>query len=114
MDSTSPTEISIPMSKIKVALLFAGAVAFVGACVWLWSFADEQPRYNPLFVKAIAIVGVGFFGLCAIYGFLKFFDGEPGLIIDDQGIVDNPSAVAAGRIYWHEVIGLKVSGSGRQ
>jgi hypothetical protein len=60
-------------------------------------------------MKAVAIAGVSFFGLCAIYGCFKVFDTRPGLIIDDQGFVDNSSAVAAGRILWDEVVSLNVS-----
>jgi hypothetical protein len=114
MDSDAPAELVIRLSKSKLVLLILGAVAFVGASVWIWSISEIQTRFDPLFVKAIAVAGVSFFGLCAIYGCFKVFDFRPGLIIDDQGIVDNSSAVAAGRILWHEVIGLKVSEIARQ
>jgi hypothetical protein len=60
-------------------------------------------------MKAVAIAGVSFFGLCALCGCFKVFDTRPGLIIDDQGIVDNSSAVGAGRILWDEVVALNVS-----
>jgi hypothetical protein len=60
-------------------------------------------------VRAAAVGGVPFFGLCAIYALFKVVDSRPGLIIDRQGIVDNSSAVAAGRILWHEVVDLEVS-----
>jgi len=109
MDSKTPTEVVIPLSKGKVVLLILGALTFVAGSIWIWSIADGQTRYNPLYVKAVAIAGVSFFGLCAIYGCLKVFDTQSGLIIDDQGIVDNSSAVAAGRILWNEVVALNVS-----
>jgi hypothetical protein len=109
MDSDATTEVVIPLSKGKVALLLLGAVAFVVGSIWIWSIADGQTRYNPLYMKAVAIAGVSFFGLCAMYGCVKVFDTRPGLIIDDQGVVDNSSAVAAGRILWNEVVALNVS-----
>jgi hypothetical protein len=31
------------------------------------------------------------------------------LVIDEVGILDNSSAVAAGRIFWHEIIGFRIS-----
>ena len=109
MISESTAGVSIPLSKTKNVLLFLGAVAFVVGSGWIWSIADTQTRYSPLFAKAVAVVGASFFALCSIYASFKIFDSRPGLIIDSQGIVDNSSAVAAGRIFWHEINGLKIS-----
>jgi hypothetical protein len=90
------SEVVIPLSKSKIALLLFGAVAFVAACVWIWSFADREP--DPLFVKGVAATGIVFFGLCAIVSCIKLLDGRPGLIIDGEGIVDNSSGGSARRI----------------
>ena len=109
MDTNSPMQIEIPMSKSKVVMLILGAIAFVAGGIWLWLMAEEIGRSHPLYVKIVAIACVLFFGLCAIYGSFKVFDARPGLIIDDQGIIDNSSGVAAGRIFWDEIIGLTVS-----
>jgi hypothetical protein len=109
MDSDARADVVIPLSKGKVALLLLGAVAFVAGSIWIWSIADGQTRYNPFYMKAVAIAGVSFFGVCAIYGCFKVFDTRPGSVIDKQGIVDNSSAVAAGRILWDDVVALNVS-----
>lgn len=101
-------EIVIPLSKAKVALLLFGALAFVAVSIWIWSIADTQNRLNPLFVKGVALAGISFFGLCGLYSCIKMFDNKPGLVIDAQGIVDNSSAVAAGRIPWDDIVGVKV------
>lgn len=103
------SEIIVPLSKGKIGLIVLGSVAFVTACVWIWSIADSQTRRDPGFLKVIAIVGALFFGLCGIYGLWKMFDSRPGLIIDDVGIVDNSSGVAAGRIPWDEIEAITVS-----
>ncbi len=97
-----PDQIVIPLSRTKIVLLFLGAVAFVLLSVWLWTIADHQTRHNPLYVKAVAIAGASFFGLCAGFAFIKLFDTKPGLIIDSDGIVDNSSGVSAGRVPWQE------------
>jgi hypothetical protein len=109
MNTASKHDIVIPLSKGKLALLLLGSIAFVAGSIWIWSIADSQTRYNPLYMKGVAIAGVSFFGLCGIYGCIKVFDGRPGLIVDDQGIVDNSSAVSAGRVPWEEIIGLRIS-----
>ncbi len=109
MGSESPTALVIPLSKGKLVLGLLGPVAFVAVSVWIWSISNNQTRDNPLIIKAVAIACGSFFGLCAIYGCFKVFDTRPGLIIDDQGIVDNSSAVAVGRILWGEVVDFYVS-----
>lgn len=102
-------ETIILLSKRKIALLIFGSIAFVGASIGLWYIADSQPRSELLYVKGVALAGISFFGLCGIYGCIKLFDGRPGLLIDKEGIVDNSSAVSAGRIPWSEITDLKIS-----
>jgi hypothetical protein len=103
------SEIAIPLSKGKITLIFLGSCGFVVLGSWLWSFADTLIGFQRLEVMVVAVVGVLFFGLCAIWGCIKISDGRPGLIIDDKGIVDYSSAVSAGRIPWEEISGLRVS-----
>ncbi len=100
--------IVVPLGKRKVALLFLGSLAFVAGSIWMWSNADIQPRYPPLYVKGVALLAGAFFALCAIYSCVKLFDQRPGLIVDGEGIIDNSSGVAAGRIGWDEIVGLQV------
>lgn len=102
-------QLVVPLSKTKLILLISGAVGFVALGVWLWSIAEYQTRYNPLYMKAVAVTSAGFFGVCGIYGFVKLFDTAPGLIIDSEGIVDNSSGVSAGRIPWREIRGITVT-----
>lgn len=109
MPDKAIVETVIPLSKRKIVLLLLGCGAFVAGSIWIGYIADAQQRYNPLLMKGAALAGASFFGLCGIYGCIKFFDGRPGLILDAEGIVDHSSAVAAGRIPWSEITGLKVS-----
>lgn len=109
MNSNTTDAIIIPLSKTKGILLLFGAIAFVAMSIWMWPSADSQTRFNPLEMKVVAVAGVSFFGLCALYGFYKIFDMRPGLIIDAQGILDNSSAIAAGQIRWDEITGWHVS-----
>lgn len=114
MSTNPPAEIVIPLSRGKIAVMFLGSIAFVVVCIWLWFVADTQPRYDSLYMKAAAIAGVLFFGACGAFACFKFFDTEAGLIVDDQGIVDNSSAAAFGRILWDEIIEIRVSVISRQ
>jgi hypothetical protein len=108
-------ELIIRQSKTKLTFIILGSIAFVVGSIWMWLIADGQTRHSPLFLKGVAIVGACFFSLCFVFGCVKLFDGRPGLIVDDEGIVDNSSAVSAGkRILWDDVIGLRVTEVAKQ
>lgn len=111
MNSNSQTEVVIPLAKDKLILLTIGAVVFVALCVWIWSIADSYKPSDQVIVRAVGIVGASFFGLCAVWGLIKLFDTRAGLIIDAKGIVDNSSALAAGRVLWDEIESFAVSRS---
>jgi len=104
----------IPLSRTKIVALLVGAIALVGLSLWLWTVADGHSRFHPLLMKATSVAGVAFFGLCALYTCVKIFDRKPGLVIDKEGIEDNSSAVAAGRIPWHQIVGIRLGEIHRQ
>ena len=114
MGNDATTEVAIPLSQRKIILLLLGSIAFVLGSVWMWSIADTQSHYRPLYVRGVAVAGAIFFGCCMIYGSIKLFDSRPGLIIDREGIFDNSSAVSAGRVSWCEITAIKISGVRRQ
>jgi hypothetical protein len=98
----------IPLSKTKLLFLVIGAVCFVAAGVWLLMNADQFPGKNPTFTKSVGVAGILFFGACAAYGLIKFFDSVPGLIVDSKGIFDNSSGISAGLIPWSDITGFKI------
>ncbi|MGH8621128.1 MAG: STM3941 family protein [Burkholderiales bacterium] len=100
--------IVIASSKVKLVLLTVGAFLFVAAGIWLFDVADTQGRYAPIYIKGVSVLAIGFFGLCGFYGLLKLFDGSPGLVLDREGIIDNSSAIAAGRVAWREIRDIRV------
>lgn len=102
-------ELVIPVSKTKIFLITFGAAAFVALGILLFVIADEQPRYDPLVVKLVGVAAILFFGLAFGFSVKKLFDPSPGLIISADGIVDNSSGVAAGKIPWNEITGLTVT-----
>src|SRR5689334_20773562 len=100
--------IEIKLSKIKSILTFFGSVAFVLVSFWLIGYADQQDSYTPTFVKGAGYIGLIFFGLCALYIFYKLFDTKPGLVIDDNGILDNSSVASGHIIKWDKIVGLRI------
>jgi len=102
-------EIIIPLSRKKITLLLLGAIGFVVLCFWLIQIAETQSRFNPQFIEIISVIGIVSFGLCGIYAFTKFFDKRPGLVINDEGITDNSSAVCAGLIKWGNITNVSIT-----
>jgi hypothetical protein len=100
--------IVIASSKLKLGLMLLGAFLFVAGGLWLYAIADTQGRYPPIYVKAVSVAAIGFFGLCGIFVLFKLFDGSPGLILDREGIIDNSSGVAAGRVAWRDIRDIQV------
>lgn len=102
--------INIPLSKKKIVLLILGSILFVVAGIWMFVFqADQQTRFNPLFIKIVGIAAVVFFGATGLVGIQKLFDTQMGLIIDRNGITDNSSGVSVGFIDWADVRALRTS-----
>jgi len=100
---TSEDRIVIRSSRTKLILVVVGALLFVVLGVLLITMADDQNRHSPIYVKTVSVVCIAFFGLCAVVGLVKLFDGAPGLVLDRQGIIDNSSALGAGRVDWREI-----------
>lgn len=106
--------LTIPLSKGKQFVGLCGAICFVALGAWMWTYADEQTRYRPTYVIAVAGTCVVFFSIAAVCILMKIFDNRPGLILDPQEIVDNSSAVPAGRIAWSDIRGFSISDVHRQ
>ena len=108
--------IVVPLSRGKISLVFLGSIVFVAIGVVLWPAVDLIPHDTPVYweMATALVVAVAFFGSCGLYALWKFFDAAPGLVIDEQGIIDNSSGMSAGRIPWSEIKGFHVTTVQRQ
>ena len=102
--------IEIKLSKNKILLLLAGSLMFVvlGICFIInpEEFVTSVYRYK----ASIFIVGtlsVIFFGACAVYGIKKLFDNTSGLIINQEGIIDNSNGTSIGLINWTDILSIQ-------
>lgn len=99
--------ISIPLSKSKLTKGLIGSLLFVLASLWILLYQPtvSNPIFNnPLLKYGAAVSGFLFFGFGIIYFSRKLAGKKPGLIIDDEGLFDNASAAAVGRIPWMNII----------
>lgn len=91
--------IEIPLSKNKLVLLSLGALLFVAVGI----FFIVKPENNSDYLRILGIASVSFFALCLMFFIKKLFDKEKGLIINENGIVDNSSGVSVGLIEWTDI-----------
>jgi len=103
-------KIEIPLSKVKIFLLFTGSIIFVILGI-LFTLNPEEwltsTYRSPKMIKLIGIVSTMFFGILSIFIGLKLFDNKIGLTIDENGITDNTNATSIGLIEWRDIIGME-------
>jgi len=103
-------EIKIPLSKKKNFLMLLGAIVFVVLGI-LFVYRPES-FVSPIFhnvssIRFVGILGTVFFGVCGIYGIIKLSDKSYGLIINDNGIIDNTNASSIGLINWADISSIE-------
>lgn len=86
---------------ISILFIVTG-ILFITNPMWFIKSNDS------LVIKIIGYAVVIFFSACGIFISQKLFDKKPGLILDAEGITDNSSAVAAGKILWKDIKSIAV------
>lgn len=107
--------IEIPLSKMKMVLMLAGSVLFVTGGAWVatipWSKV-ELPAFMamlpPWVFPLIGLAAILFFGACGVSIFLKLFSSRPGLVITNEGFIDNSGGASAGFVPWSTVTGVDI------
>jgi len=107
--AAAPEPLAISSSKKKLAGFGVGSAACAAFGIKWWMVADAA-----LVGTGVAVIGIGFFGLCGLYCFVKMCDRSPGLVLDRDGIIDNSTGVAAGRVRWEEITDIRFRLMGRQ
>ena len=103
--------IEISLSKKKLSLMLLGALAFVAIGLW---FIISPPIItnsywgNPTTIAVAGYASIFFFGLCAFFIIKKLPDNKPGLIIEQEGLIDNSSGVSTGQILWDDIERISV------
>lgn len=104
-------QIEIPLSKIKLTLMFFASIVFFGTGIAMMIHPEKVNGsvffQNPTINFIFGIVGTLFGGIVAIFAFKKLNDNSPGLIISDEGVVDNSGGISAGFIPWTDITAIK-------
>jgi hypothetical protein len=106
-ENVNKDRVVIPLSRAKTARLMLGSAFMVAASIFAMTIVDQTP-FPVLLGVGAGIAGALFFGAGCLWSFVKLFDRKPGLVVDTEGIIDNASLVAAGRIAWSEIKGIEL------
>ncbi len=107
----SKQPIEIPLSKRKLTFGLIGSLIFVVLGILFVLYPDKfitpiMRSATTIFISGFA--SILFFGACFIYVVKKLSDNSPGLIISDDGIIDNSSGVSGGQILWNDIEDIRV------
>lgn len=102
--------ITIPLSKGKLLLSTLGAFAFVA--IGFWFVLDPPSRTDSsmesVLVLVLGLASILFFGAIGLVVIRKLFDSRPGLVINEQGLMDNSGGLSAGQILWQDIEDISV------
>lgn len=90
--------------------MFLGSIIFVGLGIWFVTNPLKTDNLIPGSQTIFFIVGVAnisFFGLVGFYILKRLGNKSLGLIISDEGVVDNSSGVSVGFIPWTDILEIK-------
>ncbi|WP_052461126.1 STM3941 family protein [Psychroserpens mesophilus] len=101
--------ITFKLNKLKIFLTTLGSMIFVLAGFGMLYSSGLEFNFNTLFIQTIGLVAIIFFGMTGVFGFIKLFDKNPGLIINHEGIYDNSSAIGGQLIKWKDITDYDLS-----
>lgn len=105
--------LELPLRRTSAVLLALLALGFVAAGVWftaaigLPSLDFSRNRLADEAMRSIGLLSIAFFGACFVAIAALVLRRGPGLVIDDEGIVEHTSGMAAGRVRWEEIVDVQ-------
>lgn len=104
MPTIQRTEIPINKKK-QIGLLFS-CLIFVAIGVMMFFVEPSSGRHLlniPAIRYGVAVVSILFFGFAALILLKQLKENRPGLILDERGITDSSSSMAARLILWSDI-----------
>jgi hypothetical protein len=106
--------IEIALNKKRMLPILLGALVFVLLGIGMISLVFKARNQIALqaFLCIVGLAAVLFFGLIAIVLLPKMISSKPGMILSDEGLIDNTSGVSVDFIPWHDIRKINFSYSG--
>jgi hypothetical protein len=96
--------IVIKAPRLKLLWLIVLDVGMVGASAWL-----ALSHAVPPLTEIVGWAGILFFGLCGGWILSRLFSHRISLVLDRNGLLDNSSALPAGKISWDQISRLGIT-----
>lgn len=112
MEKEENEEITIPLNKVKILMMFLLSTLFFVLGFWLMfgsfeSHTGSYSRYSyvkePFFRFPAGFFFICFFGTGLFLMFIKLFSSKPGLVINNKGIINQSTGVSGGLILWDDI-----------
>ncbi len=102
--------IEIPFGRRKLVIRILLCLLLLAMGGWL-AFAPESVRSsrysNPEFIRIAGWAALLFFGFALVFVVRSSLHSKPALIISNEGITENSTAMKPGLIPWEEITGLQ-------
>jgi len=104
-----PTTLEYPLRKAKLALVLVLALVLFLVCLVMTLAGLAGPGSLLAWeLGAAGLVGGVAFGAGTLFAAARLFSRRPGLVIDQEGIVDNTSYSSVGRVPWSQITWVQV------
>ena len=110
MEQIEPVTIPFSKKKLLLILIISIIIVWLGVQFVMDPSAFSNIRNSPRLVLIAGLIAIPFFGLTATIALRKLLDKRAGLIINEEGIIDNASGVSAGLVLWSDIREIKVWG----
>ncbi len=98
--------IEIELSKIKILLSLLGCIVFIAISLWFILKPEDLVNWrnrNETVILTVGIIGIITFSFFGIFIAKKLLNSKKGLIISEEGIFENSSAISIGKIFWKDI-----------
>jgi hypothetical protein len=92
----------------RLALMLLVSLLFIAGLLWLRSKLNESGAAGSLKIWFAVVLGLPFFGLCAIYLAFRLIVPKPALVATKEGLWLAGTALSPGLVRWDEIAGLQV------
>lgn len=94
----------ISFNKNKYLFTIFGSLIFFLLVYLIYNVAHPESLPKKIFLISFGIILIVLFSILSVYAIVKLFDKAPGLIVNEQGILDNSNFSGGQLIPWRDIL----------
>lgn len=102
---TKDNKIIVTQNPLGNFLYILVSFIFSALCFALFKFDEDLLFYE----RILMLIGFGFFGFGTIFFVFRTILNRNLIVVDENGIMDNTSAVSLGFIEWEDILDIKLN-----